>query len=89
MQNYRILLVEDSTKLNEIAYTNLNPIMKCLFEFVAFSLGFLTDFNVAFQADKPLFSRLKQETESLIKELSLNFLQKDFVESTKSTSASA
>ena len=79
---YRVLLVEDPTKLNELVYTNLNPIMNCLFEFVAFALGLLTDFNVAFQADKPLFYCLKQETESLIKELSLNFLQKDYVKST-------
>ena len=40
------------------------------------------DFNVAFQADWLLFYCLKQETESLIKELSLNFLQLDYVEST-------
>ena len=56
--------------------------MKCIFEFVAFALRLLTEFNVAFQADKPLFYRLKLETESLIKELSLSFVKKDYVKST-------
>ena len=79
---YRLLLVEDPTKLNELVYTNLNPVMKCMFEFVAFALGLLTEFNVAFQADKPLFYRLKLETESLIKESSLSFMKKDYVKST-------
>ena len=53
--------------------------MKCMSEFVAFALGLFTEFNVLFQAEKPLFYRLKLVTESLIKELSMSFMKKDYV----------
>ena len=57
--------------------------MKYRHECVTFAKGLLPEHNVAFQADKPLFYRMKLQTESLTKELSLTFTKKDNVNSTK------
>lgn len=51
-----------------------NKFTQLYLEFMSYTLGLLTDFNVLFQSEKPLLYKLKPETEKLLRILCSNYI---------------
>lgn len=76
----RVLCLEDPSRTNDdMLSTMTNKFTKVYLEFMSYTLGLLTDFNLLFQSEIPLLHRLKPETETLLKTLCSNFLDISYV----------
>lgn len=60
-----------------------NPFTRVYLEFMSYSLGLMTDFNMLFQSEKPLLYRVKPETIVLLETLYANFLELSHIKKAK------
>ncbi|CAG9837716.1 unnamed protein product [Diabrotica balteata] len=51
-------------------------------EFMSYSLGLMTDFNLLFQSEKPLLCKVKPQTETLLRTLCSNFIKMSVIKRT-------
>jgi hypothetical protein len=77
---FRMVVLKDpSVTTDSILATMENQFTRIYLEFIAYVFGLLTEFNLLFQSEKPLFYRVTPETESLIKTLCSNFLKMFYI----------
>ncbi|CAH0555086.1 unnamed protein product [Brassicogethes aeneus] len=73
---FRELVFEDPSHTTQIMIETLeNKFTKAYLEFMSYTLGLMTDFNILFQSEKPLLYKVKPETEKLLKTLCSNYME--------------
>lgn len=65
---------DPSVTTDNMLETMRNPFTKVYLEFMSYTLGLMTEFNLLFQSEKPLLFKVKPETETLLKTLCSNFI---------------
>lgn len=78
------LVFEDPSHTTEVMLETFNNgFTKIYFEFMSYSLGLMTEFNLLFQSEKPLLYKVKPETENLLQQLCANFIQAKVIRNTE------
>lgn len=81
---FRLEMFEDGTSANVRIYEGLeNKLTKVYLEFLSYILEFLTDFTKLFQTETPLLHCLKPDIEKLIRAITSNYMELNYVKNVK------